>query len=115
MQIITITGNLVADAQVKCRKSEDNGFQNEFVTFKVACNTIYGEVKESTFYEVICRKTGIVDYLKKGQAVLVHGNFRLMQSTDDKGIRHTNPHITNASVELFSKRKQEIDNDLPKD
>ena len=105
MQSITITGNLVADAQVKTRKDTNGNVLGEFVSFKVACNNTFGEVKETNYYEVTYRKTGVVEYLKRGQSVIVSGSLRIVTSTKDDGSTYMNLHIYNTSVlELTGKK-----------
>lgn len=105
MQIITITGNLVADAQVKARKDSNGNVTGEFVTFKVACNNTFGEVKETSFYEVTYRKTGVFEYLKRGQSVIVSGSLRVVTNQKENGTAYTNLHIYNTSVlELAGKK-----------
>ena len=105
MQQITITGNLVSDAQIKTRKGPDGQTSSEFVTFKVACNTNFGETKETTYYDVSFRKSGVFEYLKKGQPVLVSGMLRTNTTTKEDGTKYFNLHIYNTShVELCGKK-----------
>ncbi len=108
MQQITISGNLVADAQVHTRKDSTTGASSEFITFKVACNTNSGEVKETTFYDVTYRKTRVFEFLKKGQSVLVNGQLKASLFTKDDGKAFLNLQIYNTSVvELTGKRPAE--------
>lgn len=106
MQVITIHGNLVADAQLRTRKDANNSSQSEFISFKVACNSVAGEVKETTYYDVTYRKTGIFEYLKKGQPVVVSGLLRATASVKENGQAYINMNIYNTSiVELAGKRQ----------
>lgn len=109
MQQITITGNLVADAQVKTRKDANGNPIGEFVSMKVACNNQYGEVKETTYYEVTYRKTGVFDYLKKGQPVVVSGTLRVTEIKKEDGSTYQNLHITNTSTLELAGRRQNAD------
>lgn len=107
MQQITITGNLVADAEVKSRKSTNGEAASEFVSFKVACNNRLGEVTETTFYDVTYRKSNVLNYLKKGQSVLVSGTLRAVKTAGENGKEYYNLHIYNThTVELTGKKTE---------
>lgn len=105
MQQIIITGNLVADAQLKTKKNNGEP-DTEFITFKVASNNRIGEVTETTYYDVSYRKTRVFDYLKKGQSVLVSGSLRHTVSTGEDGNKYFNLQIYNATVELTGKKTE---------
>jgi len=80
LQKIEVIGNLVSDAEVKSGREG-----REFVSFRVAVNEGSGEDKKTTFYEVSYVKSGLLQYLKKGQAVYVSGKLSLSAiSKDDK-------------------------------
>lgn len=79
MQIIHIQGNLTADAQLK--KVTVQGKESEFVSFSVAVNEKYNGNEETTFYDVTMQKTGIFNYLNKGQKVSIVGPFRFRKTT----------------------------------
>lgn len=107
MQQIIITGNIVADAEVKSKKGSNGEVLSEFVSFKVACNNRFGEVSETTFYDVTYKKSGVFDFLKKGQAVTVGGSLRVVRSTGNDGQVYHNMHIYNTHTVELQGRKPE--------
>ena len=48
---------------------DQNG--KEYMSFRVAVNDTRKGEKTSTFYDVTAVRTGVLDYLKKGQGVIV--------------------------------------------
>lgn len=102
MQKVFICGNLFADAEVKT--SNRNGNASEFIAFRVAVNERIKDADETTSYDVTMPKSGIIDYLKKGQKVAVTGDLRLTTAEKDgKVYPHLN--IRNADVELCGSKK----------
>ena len=94
MQNITISGNLASDARTI---QGQNG--NENMSFSVAVNDMRKGEKTVTYYDVSCPKTGVFDYLKKGQGVVVSG--RLAISTVEKDDRtYTNINVYARDLEL---------------
>ena len=102
MQKINIVGNLFADAELKT--STKDGESREFITFRVAVNQRYRDADETTTYEVAMRKTGIYDYLKKGQKVAVSGDLR-MYTTEKEGKQYVHLAVLNPDVELCGGKK----------
>ena len=99
-----LSGNLVDDAQLKARKDDPN---SQFVSFTVAVNEKRGEKESTTYYEVSAPKTGVFDYLKKGQKVNVVGPLRpeLTQSTKDSSKWFMNLYVTAIQLELCGSKK----------
>lgn len=95
MQTITITGNLCADAEV--RQSGDV----EMMSFKVAVNERRGEEETKTFYSCSMRKTGVLQFLKKGRKVLVSGDF-CQKVVEKDGKTYVNSDIRVSKLELLS-------------
>ena len=95
-QRIDLIGNLVADAEVRTGKDG-----NEFISFRVAANEYHGEEKRATFYEVNCHKSGVIEYLKKGQQVYVSGRLSISSVCKD-GKAYTNAYVSAANVILCS-------------
>ena len=93
MQFIHIQGNLTADAQLK--KTVVQGKETEFVSFSVAVNEKYNGNEEATFYDCTMAKTGIFEFLKKGQKVNIAGplRFRMTTTTDKNGKQVSYPHL----------------------
>lgn len=80
MQIITLIGTIVADAE--CKTARNN---SEFVAFRLAANEYRGEEKIATYYDVTFIKNGLFPYLKKGKKVCVVGKLGLsVTQKDDK-------------------------------
>lgn len=100
MQTITLLGNLTSDAEVK--SGNDN---SEYIAFRVACNEGNGDSKTTSYYDVTCRKSGILDYLKSGQKVAVQGKLRASARLSDKGEVFLNLNVSAFMVELAGSAK----------
>ena len=72
LQKVEIIGNLVSDAEVKSGKDG-----KEFVSFRVAVSEGSGEDKKTTYYDVNYVKSGLLQYLRKGQQVYVSGRLSI--------------------------------------
>ena len=80
LQKIDLIGNLVADAEIRTGKDG-----SEFIGFRVAVSELSAEEKNTIFYEVTCAKSGVIEYLKKGQQVFLSGKLSLsVNIKDDK-------------------------------
>ncbi len=111
MQHITIIGNLTKDAEL--RTTSRQGVKSEFVSFTVACNEQRGDEKATTFFEVTSAKTGVFDYLKKGQKVCVIGNFRFNKTKDANGKEYDHLNIAAYGLELAGSLPAKKEEDLP--
>ena len=81
LQKIDLIGNLTKDAEVKKRNDG-----SEYILFTVAANETSGDAKRTTYYDVSLGKSGVLDYLKKGQQVFVSGRLSLsVYVKEDKG------------------------------
>lgn len=98
MQNILLIGNITSDAVV--RSDTRQGAKSEFVSFTLACNEQRGDERTATFYDVICARTGVLDYLKKGQKVAVNGRFRFAVTQDESGKSHVHLNVSAYNVEL---------------
>lgn len=78
LQKVEIIGNLVSDAEVKTGKDG-----KEFVSFRVAVSEGSGEERKSTYYDISYVKSGLLQYLTKGQAVYVSGRLSLSAVAKD--------------------------------
>lgn len=96
LQKIDLIGNLVADAEIRTGKDG-----SEFIGFRVAVSENSGEEKRTTFYEVSCHKSGVIDYLKKGQQVFVSGRLSISAVCKD-GKAYQNAYVSAAFVNLCS-------------
>lgn len=72
LQKVEIIGNLVSDAEVRSGKDG-----KEFVAFRVAVSEGSGDAKKVTYYDVNYIRSGLLQYLKKGQSVYVSGRLSL--------------------------------------
>lgn len=70
LQKIEIIGNLVADAETRTGKDG-----KEYVAFRVAVSDNVGEEKRTTYYDVSFIRSGLLQYLRKGQSVYVSGRL----------------------------------------
>ena len=96
LQRIDLIGNLVADAEIRTGKDG-----NEFIGFRLAVSENSGEGKRSTFYEVSCHKSGVIEYLKKGQQVYVSGRLSISAICKD-GKAYLNAYVGANNVILCS-------------
>ena len=96
LQRIDLIGNLVADAEIRTGKDG-----NEFIGFRLAVSENSGEEKRSTFYEVSCHKSGVIEYLKKGTQVFATGRL-LVSNREKDGKTYTNLYVTASQVCLCS-------------
>lgn len=86
LQKIEIIGNLVQDAEVKQTKEG-----KEFISFRVAVTESAGEEKRTTYFDVNCARSGVLDYLKKGRQVYISGRLSLSAvCRDDKAFLNAN-------------------------
>ena len=104
MAKIIILGNLTSDAEVKSVVRA--GAPAEFVTFHVAENDRRGDESTPTYYDVTMGKTGVLEYLKKGQKVLVVGNFRFSMGEGKDGRTYPNLSVNAFSVDLAGKKPE---------
>ena len=100
MQNITISGNITGDA----RLLQDQGSGKEYMSFRVAVNDTHKGEKTTTFYDVTATKTGVFDYLKKGQGVIVSGHITI-SAFEKEGKTYTNLDIFARDLELTGQPK----------
>ena len=96
LQKIDLIGNLVADAEI--RSGKEGG---EYIAFRVAVSEHSGEEKNTTYYEVTCSKSGVIEYLKKGQQVFVSGRLSINAVCKD-GKAYQNNYVSAVFVNLCS-------------
>lgn len=78
LQKVDIIGNIVWDAELKTNRSG-----KEFIAFRVAVNEGTGENRRTTYYDVSCPKSGILEKLTKGRHVFVSGKLSLSTALKD--------------------------------
>ena len=99
MQNITISGNLISDARLF---NDQSG--KEYMSFRVAVNDIRKGEKNTTYYDVTASKTGVMDYLKKGQGVIVSGKLTL--EAIDKDVKSfVNINVFARDLELYGQQR----------
>ena len=96
LQKIDLIGNLVADAEIK--PGMDG---SEFIGYRVAVSENFAEEKRTTYYEVSCHKSGVIEYLKKGQQVFVSGRLSIKAECKD-GKAYQNNYVNAAFVNRCS-------------
>ena len=96
LQRIDLIGNLVADAEIKTGKDG-----KDFISFRLAVSENFGEEKRTTFFNVTCAKSGVIEYLKEGIQVFVTGRFGVSNREKD-GKMYTNLNVTASQVCLCS-------------
>ena len=96
LQKIDLIGNLVADAEIRTGKDG-----SEFIGFRVAVSENFAEEKRTTYYEVSCHKSGVIEYLKKGTQVFATGRL-LVSNREKDGKTYTNLYVTASQVCLCS-------------
>ena len=97
MQVITIVGNIVDDAEL--RRSKDGNSQ--FISFKVAVSENKGDDRKTTYYDVTHPSTGVLHFLKKGKAVSVVGPLSIWQSHGQDGKSYLNASIAAKIIDLI--------------
>ena len=97
MQNITISGNLISDARLF---NDQSG--KEY--FRVAVNDIRKGEKNTTYYDVTASKTGVMDYLKKGQGVIVSGKLTI-EAIDKDGKSFVNINVFARDLELYGQQR----------
>lgn len=111
MQNIQLIGRLVDDAAVKSTTRQ--GVKNEFVAFTVACNEDRGDERSATFYDVVMNKTGVLEYLKKGQMVYILGRFRFTVSNDEQGKSYPHLNVSVMDIQLVGGGKKQESAESP--
>lgn len=88
MQKITITGNIVKDAE---RRKNSNG--KSFVVFRVACDEKWISGVETTYYDITCADGKRTQYLTRGTSVTVTGTLRVRIAEGTNGTKYVNLYI----------------------
>ena len=99
MQNITISGNLISDARLF---NDQSG--KEYMSFRVAVNDIRKGEKNTTYYDVTASKTGVMDYPKKGQGVIVSGKLTI-EAIDKDGKSFVNINVFARDLELYGQQR----------
>ena len=101
MQVITIVGNIVDDAEL--RKSKDGNSQ--FISFRVAVTENKGDDRKTTYYDVTHPSTGVLHFLKKGKSVSVVGPLSIWQSHGQDGKSYLNASIMAKVIDLIGPKE----------
>lgn len=99
LQKIEIIGNLVSDAELRSGKEG-----KEFVSFRVAASEGNGEERHTTYYDVTFNRSGLLQYLKKGQCVYVSGRLSLSAVCKD-GKAFLNAYVGARDIVLLGGRE----------
>ena len=115
MNIITTTGRLVKDAEIRTTSNNDQ----KYVLFTVASNFLYGERAEKAkennqpdafFYNVMAWGDFYTNYfgdLKKGEQVIVIGDLSYHVYEDNNGVQQSGFSINPSKIERVSTPKNE--------
>tara|TARA_E500000318_G_C3561024_1_gene213425 strand:- start:1201 stop:1575 length:375 start_codon:yes stop_codon:yes gene_type:complete len=108
MNIISLTGNIVKDCEIKTFG------EDKFVLFTIAENLYNGKGKdEHTNYIDVKLKRDNVDFfektLRKGEKVTVNGELRIKKSKGKDGVMYTNVGINCKEIDLPPKRDGETE------
>ena len=114
MNIISVTGNLAKDCEVK------NSGGDSFIAFTVCDNLYQGEGKEdhTNYFDVfwkVAKTDKLVGILKKGSKVTVNGELMVKKNEKD-GKTYYNVGIRYPKVDLPNKprgKKDELDDEIP--
>lgn len=107
MNICTITGRLVADANLREATNNESGEIRKFLAMRVAVNYRHGG-KEATSYFDVTRNVGAENfypYAYKGRMVAVSGPVSFSQSIV-QGKLYANLRISANSLEFLDKQDQ---------
>lgn len=106
MNVISITGRLAADAEVRYASSG-----TPIANFTVASDVGFGDKKTTNWFKCAIfgkRAEGIGPHLKKGQEVTVFGSLTLREYTNRDGIKAVSPDVDVSEIALMGgKGKQE--------
>lgn len=109
---MTFVGNLTRDAEVRYSQGGQ-----AILTANVANSQGYGD-KQTTLF-IRCSLFGkraegnLVDYLKKGQAVLVSGELRQSEYNAQDGTMKTSLELNANILDLIGRRNEQKDNQEP--
>lgn len=106
MKQITIIGHIGADAVTR----DNNG--NQFVTFDVAVNEKYKksdntEVESTQWFSCTTHNLKYAPHLKKGDQVMVQGNFRTTVYQDKDRNWNAGIQLHAANIQLLTPKKDE--------
>jgi single-strand DNA-binding protein len=106
MKSITITGHIGQDAVTK----DVNG--KKFVEFPVAVNESYSKndgtkVESTTWFTCTTKTLSLAPFLKKGDPVAVHGNFKVNAFRDNQGDPKVGVDVYAYNVQLLASKKDE--------
>ena len=100
IQTIIITGNIVADAELRSGKEG-----REFITFRVAVNEGSGEDKKTSYYDVSSSRVALQQYLKKGGKVTVIGHLSV-SAVEKDGKAFLNAYVSAYDIDFGSAQKE---------
>lgn len=114
MQKITVTGNIVKDAE---RRRNSNG--KYFVVFRVACDEKWLSGTETTYYDITCADGKRTPYLTRGTSVTVTGTLRVRIAEGNNGNKYVNlyiyPGLRDISINSNKKAKNDDEKFQKKD
>lgn len=107
MNLFIFSGNLGRDAEQRFTAGGDS-----IVSFSVAVKSGYGDKAKTTWIRCTMfgkRGDSVLPYLKKGQQVLVSGEFSLNEYTDKEGQKKSSPECNVRELDLVGGKKDSGD------
>jgi single-strand DNA-binding protein len=105
MKQMTIIGYIGADATTK----NVNG--SEFVDFQVAVNESFTrnetEVQSTLWFNCSTKNVNTAQYLKKGDQVMVQGNFNVNVYKDKQGVWKSGINLHASNIQFLTPKKEE--------
>lgn len=104
MNQFIFSGNLGRDAEQRFTPSGDS-----VVSFSVPAKSGYGEKAKTTWIRCTMfgkRGDSVLPYLKKGQQVIVSGEFSLNEYQDKEGQKKASPECNVRELDLIGKKEQ---------
>jgi single-stranded DNA-binding protein len=115
MRTLTVTGNLVADAEMKVNTNTGE----VFFPFTIGSNEYVGKdgngnkVKDKMYFDAITNNEAVAKCLTKGALIALSGSFRATLYTDKKGNKGIRYKIDHATISLLdSKSEPEAESDV---
>lgn len=103
MKIAIVSGRVVRDARTI------TNVERPFTAFSIAVSEKSKKDAPPSFVDCIASGIGLAQYLTKGKAVEVMGEFNVKEYTDKNGVHHANLAISAQSIHFSPQTKIESD------
>lgn len=105
MENMTIAGN-VGTCKLNKGKSVNGSPARDFLSFSVAVNSKSGDTENTNWYDCTTSQTSLEQYLTRGQAVVVNGDFKINRYNSDKNGPQVGLQIRANTVRLMGGKKE---------